>query len=330
MADRPAGRRRRARGPRRPKGRPTEEGDRLGHGCGCGGADRRRAASGAPAVSPNAPQRAAAITCSASSDPRTPSGRSSSWPITTPPIRPSSSTRRSRETVGETAPWVFEQNDTSPPLMWPTVAGPALVAAGAVLGSRRLTGLGTVDLGRHRGVHGAHRIRRGRARRQRQRHRLRRPARDRTRSRRAPAGEHARPLPLHLRGGALRGDGAVHGAPRRGAPDRQHLLPLSGHARLAAPARAARRGDAEDARVPTPRRSRYSTRRPRSSESSSGPTCVSGTRATRSSRWPRATSAPRSAPATSGRTPPTITGRRTLRTTSTTGHSPMRFASAKR
>jgi hypothetical protein len=47
-------------------------------------------------------------------------------------------------TVGETAPWVFEQNDTSPPLMWPTVAGPALVAGGAVLGSRRLTGLGTV------------------------------------------------------------------------------------------------------------------------------------------------------------------------------------------
>jgi hypothetical protein len=47
-------------------------------------------------------------------------------------------------TVGETAPWVFEQNDTSPPLMWPTVAGPALVAAGAVLGSRHLTGLGTV------------------------------------------------------------------------------------------------------------------------------------------------------------------------------------------
>jgi hypothetical protein len=46
--------------------------------------------------------------------------------------------------VGETAPWVFEQNDTSPPLMWPTVAGPALVAAGAVLGSRRLTGLGAL------------------------------------------------------------------------------------------------------------------------------------------------------------------------------------------
>jgi hypothetical protein len=48
------------------------------------------------------------------------------------------------ETVGENAPWVFENNDTSPPLMWPTVAGPALVSAGAVVGSRRLTGLGTL------------------------------------------------------------------------------------------------------------------------------------------------------------------------------------------
>jgi Peptidase family M28 len=47
------------------------------------------------------------------------------------------------ETAGEAAPWVFEQNDTSPPLMWPVVGGPALVAAGAALGSRRLTGLGT-------------------------------------------------------------------------------------------------------------------------------------------------------------------------------------------
>jgi hypothetical protein len=47
------------------------------------------------------------------------------------------------ETVGENAPWVFENTDTSPPLMWPAVAGPALVAAGAALGSRRLTGLGT-------------------------------------------------------------------------------------------------------------------------------------------------------------------------------------------
>jgi hypothetical protein len=48
------------------------------------------------------------------------------------------------EAVGENAPWVFENTDTSPPLMWPVVAGPALVAAGAALGSRRLTGLGTV------------------------------------------------------------------------------------------------------------------------------------------------------------------------------------------
>src|SRR3954449_11979065 len=48
------------------------------------------------------------------------------------------------ETVGENAPWVFEDNDTSPPLMWPTVAGPAIVAAGAALGSRKLTGLGTL------------------------------------------------------------------------------------------------------------------------------------------------------------------------------------------
>jgi hypothetical protein len=47
------------------------------------------------------------------------------------------------EAVGESAPWVFEQNDTSPPLMWPVVGGPALVAAGAALGSRGLTGLGT-------------------------------------------------------------------------------------------------------------------------------------------------------------------------------------------
>jgi Peptidase family M28 len=47
------------------------------------------------------------------------------------------------EAVGESAPWVFEQNDTSPPLMWPVVGGPALVAAGAAVGSRGLTSLGT-------------------------------------------------------------------------------------------------------------------------------------------------------------------------------------------
>jgi hypothetical protein len=47
------------------------------------------------------------------------------------------------EAVGERAPWVFENADTSPPLMWPVVAGPALVAAGAASGSGALTRLGT-------------------------------------------------------------------------------------------------------------------------------------------------------------------------------------------
>jgi putative aminopeptidase FrvX len=37
---------------------------------------------------------------------------------------------------------VFEKADTSPPLMWPVVGGPALVAAGAALGSDALTRLG--------------------------------------------------------------------------------------------------------------------------------------------------------------------------------------------
>ena len=47
------------------------------------------------------------------------------------------------EAIAERAPGVFEDNDTSPPLMWPVVAGPALVAAGAALGSRALTATGT-------------------------------------------------------------------------------------------------------------------------------------------------------------------------------------------
>jgi Peptidase family M28 len=47
------------------------------------------------------------------------------------------------ETVGERAPWVFERADTSPPLMWPVLGGPALVAAGAALGSDALRRLGT-------------------------------------------------------------------------------------------------------------------------------------------------------------------------------------------
>ena len=40
-------------------------------------------------------------------------------------------------------PLGLRENDTSPPLMWPVVAGPGIVAAGAALGSRGLTGLGT-------------------------------------------------------------------------------------------------------------------------------------------------------------------------------------------
>jgi hypothetical protein len=48
------------------------------------------------------------------------------------------------EAIDEIAPWVFQNADTSPPLMWPTVAGPGVVAAGAALGSRKLTGLGTL------------------------------------------------------------------------------------------------------------------------------------------------------------------------------------------
>jgi hypothetical protein len=39
---------------------------------------------------------------------------------------------------------VFEKNDTSPPLLWPVVAGPGIAAAGAALGSRALASLGTV------------------------------------------------------------------------------------------------------------------------------------------------------------------------------------------
>ena len=55
--------------------------------------------------------------------------------------------------------------DTSPPLMWPVVGGPLAVAAGAVLGSRTLTRLGTIlsagtvavlaDIGAHEVVPGA-------------------------------------------------------------------------------------------------------------------------------------------------------------------------------
>src|SRR4051794_13147738 len=44
------------------------------------------------------------------------------------------------ETVGERAPWVFENTHSRLPVMWPPGAGPALVAAGGALGGRRVTG----------------------------------------------------------------------------------------------------------------------------------------------------------------------------------------------
>jgi Peptidase family M28 len=60
---------------------------------------------------------------------------------------------------------ILERNDTSPPLMWPVVAGGGVVAAGAVTGSRTLMRIGTVlsagvaaamaDLGAHDAVPGA-------------------------------------------------------------------------------------------------------------------------------------------------------------------------------
>jgi hypothetical protein len=46
------------------------------------------------------------------------------------------------EAIGERYPQLFENNDTSPPLMWPVMAGPALVAAGAATGLRPLTRAG--------------------------------------------------------------------------------------------------------------------------------------------------------------------------------------------
>jgi hypothetical protein len=48
------------------------------------------------------------------------------------------------EAVGERAPWVFEETDTSPPLIWPVAGGPALVAAGAALDNGAFTRLGTL------------------------------------------------------------------------------------------------------------------------------------------------------------------------------------------
>ena len=47
------------------------------------------------------------------------------------------------ETADRLAPRVFDSMQTSPPLMWPVVFGPGVVALGALIGSRKLTALGT-------------------------------------------------------------------------------------------------------------------------------------------------------------------------------------------
>jgi hypothetical protein len=46
--------------------------------------------------------------------------------------------------VARFAPWFFEMTDTSPPLMWPAVAGPALAALGAALGRPPLSRAGAM------------------------------------------------------------------------------------------------------------------------------------------------------------------------------------------
>ena len=84
-------------------------------------------------------------------------------------------------------------------------------------GQPQADGPGDTGLGRKRRLHGGHRLARSRARRERQWDRLHRPDRARPRPGRAPDREHADSLPLHLRGGALRGHGSVHGAPCRRA-----------------------------------------------------------------------------------------------------------------
>ncbi len=46
--------------------------------------------------------------------------------------------------MARVAPWFFDVVDTSPPLIWPAVIGPALAAAGAVAGRRGLAKLGAL------------------------------------------------------------------------------------------------------------------------------------------------------------------------------------------
>ncbi len=48
------------------------------------------------------------------------------------------------EAIARVAPWFFEVTNTSPPIMWPTVLGPALAALGAATGHRRRALAGTL------------------------------------------------------------------------------------------------------------------------------------------------------------------------------------------
>ena len=176
-------------------------------------ADRRRDAPRGARLQPNCFPSGAPITSWRRSGPRTPSGRSSSWPITTPRIRPSSSTRRSPRPWARMPPGSSRTTTPARRSMWPVVAGPAIVAAGAALGSRGLTGLGTsvsagsaafmAHIGAGQVVPAPTTTAPAAL-----------PSSPRPGALREPAREHADPVPLHLRGGALRGHGPVHGAAR--------------------------------------------------------------------------------------------------------------------
>ena len=289
-------------------------------------ADRRRDAPRSAHASGSCSRRGAPITSWRRSGPPTPSGRSWSCPITTPRIRPSSSTRRSPRRSARTPPGSSRTTTPARPLMWPVVAGPAIVAAGAALGSRGLTGLGTSS----------------------------RPAAPRSwrtsvRARSCPAPtttapaaspqlalarafserppEKTRILFLSTSEEALcEGMGLFMERHAHELPRRADLLPLPRDGRVAEPARAARRGHAEAARVPgrvarAAGLGRGAARHRADAQPAASQRHGRGLPARR--RLPVRLGRP---PATSGRTRRTTTGRRTRRRTSTTTRSPMRSA----
>ena len=133
------------------------------------------------------------------------------------------------ELVFGRAPWLLERSDTSPPLMAPAVAIPALIGAGALSGNRALvkTGmaLGAVsaallaDIGSRETVTGANDNATGVALLV---------AMARALAER-PDGERSRDARLDLGGGAVRGNAGLRPAALRRAPAREHVLPLRGH-----------------------------------------------------------------------------------------------------